>query len=130
MKKLLATIAAISTLSASIAQAADKDLILARECRNILAVKQNEPYTVKSSYTYYNNKRFVGNFCEDVHSFWKSKNVLYGTNSGCAVQNNITETKITLEGKTRFGEEDNRSFTCYFTGRDYKLHTVYKHGYW
>jgi len=42
---------------------------------------------------------------------------------GCAVQGTVYRMSIKLEGKTRFGEEHNEQFTCYYTGRNYEFHS-------
>ena len=126
-KSIITTALTISVLTASVVQAADKNLLLAKECRNISAIKQYEPYTLGKSYSYTDNKRYVDDFCEKVHSPLRESNAIVRNNFTCGTHNNLTVTKITLKGKNRFGEEDNRSFSCYFYGRDYKVHTVYKH---
>ena len=41
----------------------------------------------------------------------------------CAAQGTVYRMNVTLKGKTRFGEEHNEDFTCYFTGRNYDFHS-------
>ena len=123
IKHMLTTLALIASASSVAAEITQKDRILARECH--AATKAYHPTNPAKSYSFWKNKAFDGDFCDGIHGLWSHNRIITGNGYGCATYYDITETKIEVKGTNRFGETDNRTFTCYYVGRDQRLHTAY-----
>jgi len=143
MKKILTILTALS-LSMSALGVGNIDKQLAKECVTGLFYTHtltgqdvspaDAPETWKNgsgSYSYWpryeieNAYDSSSELCRRYGAFTHtSKSQIAGKGDfACAAQGTVYRIKVQLNGKTRFGEEHNEDFTCYFTGRNYDFHS-------